>query len=92
MCPSFLVGRDREGGKQRADLEARIREWEEKYKAEQEKRTGKFSKPNTSKRKKRPGQKLGHVGMTRATPDHIDEIINETLPECPDCHTPLGSQ
>jgi len=76
--------------KQRAGLEAKIRELEEKFKAEQKKRTEKFSRPNTSKRKKRPGQKFGHVGMTRATPDHIDEIINETLHECPDCHHTLG--
>jgi transposase len=62
-----------------------------KVKAEQQKRNEKFAKPNTiKKRKKKPGQKLGHVGMTRATPNHIDEIIEETLLECPDCHHTLG--
>jgi transposase len=78
--------------RKRAELENKIRELEEKFKAEQKKRTEKFSKANTKKkRKKRPGQKLGHVGMTRPVPDHIDEVIEETLLECPDCHHALGS-
>jgi hypothetical protein len=48
---------------------------EEKVEVEQKKRTERFTKPNAvKKRKKKPGQKLGHVGMTRAIPDHIDEI------------------
>ena len=73
------------------ELERENRELREKVKTEQQKRNEKFAKPNTSKkRKKHPGQKPGHVGMTRAMPDHIDEIIEETLLECPDCHYPLG--
>ena len=74
-----------------AEMEARIRELEEKVKAEQKKRTEKFAKPNAvKKRRRRPGQKPGHVGMTRAVPDHIDEEIDESLHECPDCHHALG--
>lgn len=77
--------------KHRAELEAKIRELEEKVKAEQKRRNEKFAKPDTTKkRKKRPGQKLGHVGMTRVIPGHIDEEIDETLAECPDCHHALG--
>lgn len=73
------------------DQDARIRELEEKVKAEQKKRSEKYAKPNSvKKRKKRPGQKLGHVGMTRVVPDHIDEQIDETLAQCPDCHHALG--
>ena len=73
------------------EQDARIRELEETVKAEQKKRTEKFAKPNAvKKRKKRPGQKTGHVGMTRAVPDHIDEVIEETLQECPQCHHALG--
>lgn len=73
------------------ELEAKVRELEEKAKAEQKKRNERFAKPNAvKKRKRRPGQKLGHVGMTRATPDHIDEVIEETLCECPGCHHALG--
>jgi transposase len=74
------------------DQDVRIRELEEKVKAEQKKRTEKFTKPNAvKKRKKRPGQKAGHIGMTRAVPDQIDEVIEETLPECPECHQALGN-
>ena len=73
------------------ELAAKVKELEEKVKAEQQKRNAKFAKPNTAKkRRKKPGQKLGHAGITRATPDQIDEIIEETLLEYPDCHHPLG--
>ena len=69
----------------------RIRELEQKVKEELKKRTEKFSKGNTSKkRKQRPGRKKGHVGVTRKVPEHIDEIIEETLDKCPDCHQELG--
>ena len=70
---------------------ARIRELEEKVKGEQRNRTEKFAKSNAlKKRKKRPGQKVGHVGMTRRVPEQIDEVIEEPLLECPDCHHALG--
>jgi len=73
------------------ELKAKVRELEERVKAEQKKRVEKFAKPNTvNKRKKRPGQKLGHIGVTRATPDHIDEVIEEILNECPGCQHGLG--
>ena len=69
----------------------RIRELEEKVKADQKKRAEKFAKANTvKKRRKRPGQKVGHVGMTRCVPEHIDEVLEETLEECPECHQALG--
>lgn len=69
----------------------RIEELEKKVKEEQKKRTEKFAKGNTGrKRKKRPGRKKGHEGITRRTPEHIDEVIDETLNECPDCHHELG--
>lgn len=78
--------------KRMAEMEAKIRELEEKVKAEQKKRTEKFAKPSAvKKRKKRPGQKPGHVGMTRPMPDHIDEVIEECLQECPECHHALGN-
>ena len=74
------------------EQDARIRELEKTIKEEQKKRNERFAKPNTAKKRRmKPGQKPGHVGMTRATPDHIDEIINETLHECPDCHHALGA-
>lgn len=65
-------------------------ELKQRVKAEQDKRNEKFAKPNTvKKRKHSPGQKLGHIGITRHIPDQIDEVIEETLQECPDCHHPL---
>lgn len=69
-----------------------VEELKQKVTAEQKKRTEKFAKGNSvKKRKKRPGQKPGHVGITRRVPDHIDEVIEETLHECPDCHHILGA-
>lgn len=78
--------------KKRAELEDKIRELEEKVNAERKKRTAKFAKGNAiKKRKKQPGRKAGHVGITRHAPDHIDEVIEEILHECPDCHHVLGA-
>ena len=78
--------------KKRLELENKIRELEEKVKAEQQRRVEKFAKANTSqKRRKRPGQKLGHIGITRHAPDKIDEVLEQTLQECPDCHHPLAN-
>jgi hypothetical protein len=66
------------------EQDARIRELEETIKAEKKRRTEKFAKPNTvNKRKKRPGQKPGHVGITRKAPDHIDEVVEESLSRVP---------
>ena len=73
------------------DQDAWIRELEEKINAGQKKRMEKFSKANAvKKRKERPGQKAGHVGMTRVVPEHIDEVIEEVLEECLECHHALG--
>ena len=30
------------------------------------------------------------MGITRRVPEHIDEVIEETLQECPQCHQALG--
>ncbi len=73
------------------DLDRENQELREKIKAEQQKRNEKFAKPNApKKRRMRPGQKPGHVGMTRPVPDHIDEILEQTLCECPACHHSLN--
>ena len=76
--------------KEIAELKKKLEELQEKVKTEQKKRTEKFAIANTKRRKKRPGQKPGHVGMTRDVPDHIDEVIEEILQECPECHQVLG--
>ena len=68
-----------------------VEELKQKVKEEQQKRNEKFAKPNApKKRRMRPGQKVGHVGMTRPVADHIDEVLDQTLCECPACHHPLN--
>ena len=37
-------------------------------------------------RPKKPGQKLGHPGLTRVKPKTVDRIVEQTLKHCPDCH------
>jgi transposase len=32
-----------------------------------------------------PGQKQGHVGLTRNKPTKIDRVVEQTLKKCPDC-------
>jgi transposase len=73
------------------DLYKEVEGLKQKVKEEQQKRNEKFVKPNAAKKRRmRPGQKFGHVGMTRPVPDHIDEIFEQTLCECPQCHHPLN--
>ena len=43
------------------------------------------------RRLKHPGQKPGHPGMTRATPSHIDRVVEQRLSRCPSCHGRLGA-
>ncbi len=43
------------------------------------------------KRARRPGQKLGHIGLTRIKPKQIDRVIEQTLKVCPDCHHRLSA-
>jgi len=49
-----------------------------------------FLFPLLTRRSKRPGQKTGHPGMTRATPKQIDRVVEQILTDCPQCHTRLG--
>jgi transposase len=37
-----------------------------------------------------PGQKQGHVGLTRHKPTKIDRIVEQTLKKCPDCDKRLS--
>ncbi len=41
-------------------------------------------------RPKKPGQKTGHVGITRTKPQVIDCIVTQTLTHCPDCRHRLS--
>ena len=49
-----------------------------------------FSFAHVFHRAQRPGQKPGHPGMTRATPVHIDCVVEQRLARCPQCHGRLG--
>lgn len=41
-------------------------------------------------RPQNPGQKVGHVGITRQKPVQIDRVIEQTLKHCPDCNQKLS--
>jgi len=50
-----------------------------------------YAKPNTSapsasKRRKKPGAKVGHVGARRERPARIDRRVTHRLKGCPHCH------
>ena len=48
-----------------------------------------YAKPNTSKRRKRPGAKPGHPGQRRTSPTRIDRQCEHRLQRCPHGHGPL---
>lgn len=49
-----------------------------------------YEKPSSKhKRRKTPGRKQGHVGVRRKKPDHVDEVKEHKLEQCPDCHASL---
>jgi transposase len=44
-----------------------------------------YSKPNTARRRKKPGAKKGHPGRRRKTPARIDQQETHRLKRCPCC-------
>jgi len=48
-----------------------------------------YLKPSHSKRKKRPGRKKGHQGVSRKSPEKVDHYKEHTLERCPECQTPV---
>jgi transposase len=48
-----------------------------------------YTKPNTPKRRKKPGAKQGRPGHRRKTPERIDERQTHRLKRCPCCDGPL---
>ena len=48
-----------------------------------------YTKPNTPKRRKKPGARQGHSGHRRRTPERIDERETHRLKHCPCCGGPL---
>jgi transposase len=68
----------------------KIKELEQKVKEQQQRNVEKFVKANVKKKRRmRPGQKQGHIGITRPLPDHIDEIFEQELTTCPHCQNNL---
>lgn len=50
-----------------------------------------FVKPGKKGRKKKPGRRKGHRGISRMKPDHVDETVNLPMSECPGCGAGLGA-
>ncbi len=48
-----------------------------------------YTKPNTPKRRKKPGAKNGHPGHRRTKPEKIDQHCTHRLKCCPHCDGPL---
>lgn len=53
--------------------------------------TAPYEKPAHCTRRRKPGQKKGHAGTRRRTPEHIDQTTDHTLDHCPDCGQRLGA-
>ena len=65
-------------------------ELKQKVKEQQQRNVEKFIKANVKKKRRmRPGQKQGHVGITRPLPDYIDEVFEQKLNTCPHCQNHL---
>jgi hypothetical protein len=72
------------------EQDKKIKELEQKVKEQQQSNVEKFVKANVKKKRRmRPGQKQGHVGITRPLPDHIDEVFEQELTTCPHCQHSL---
>ncbi len=48
-----------------------------------------YAKPNATKRRKKPGARVGHEGVRREHPTKIDERQSHRLEHCPHCEGPL---
>lgn len=78
--------------RQQKEIEALKKKLGEKEQTELRKKFLKLQRlQERVKRPQRPGQKAGHVGLTRIKPDQIDRVIEQTLRHCPDCHHRLSA-
>ena len=73
-----------------ADLEARLAQYENAHTPPSLRRGRNRSKDQDKKDKEKPGQKIGHKGVTRpyVAPDRQVEV---TIDRCPDCGADLGA-
>ena len=72
------------------ELEARLAQYENAHTPPSLRRGRNRKKDQDKNNKGKPGQKVGHKGLTRpyATPDRQVEV---TMDRCPDCGTDLGA-
>lgn len=49
-----------------------------------------YLKPTRATRRKPPGRKKGHPGISRLRPEDVDHFKAHTLERCPECHGPVG--
>ena len=72
------------------ELEARLAQYENAHTPPSLRRGNNRKKDQDNKNKGKPGQKMGHKGITRpyVTPDRQIEV---TMDRCPDCGAKLGS-
>jgi len=49
-----------------------------------------YLKPTRGKRKKPPGRKKGHPGISRLRPEEVDHFKEHILERCPECDGPVG--
>jgi len=48
-----------------------------------------YLKPPSRRRKKPPGRKKGHPGISRLRPGEVDHFKEHALRRCPNCHAPV---
>ncbi|MCP4373562.1 MAG: IS66 family transposase [Deltaproteobacteria bacterium] len=66
-------------------LKQLLQEFREKFFGKKKKKEDK--EPEKLKKKKKRGAPFGHKGITRKTPDHIDEYVEVKLDKCPHCQS-----
>jgi transposase len=49
-----------------------------------------YLKPTSNKKRKPPGRKKGHVGLSRLRPEAVDHFKEHKLDQCPVCHGPVN--